>query len=234
MRIRFVPMFIALAVALTGLLGFTTATAQAADKDCGDFATQKAAQTFYINHGGPQSDPHGLDAEGDGVACEGNPCPCSTDQGGGGGGGDNGGGGNPEPKPKRAAAKIIRVVDGDTAKVKYIGGGKATVRFLGIDTPEVFGGEECGGPEASEALKNRLPRGTRVVLISDTSQDLKDRYGRQLRYVEKKGTDVGRAMIFDGKGEVYVYQGNPFNRVKAYRKAQDSAKDADRGIWGAC
>lgn len=233
MRARLVPLLVALSVALTGLLGFTT-TAHAVDKDCADFDTQKAAQTFFINHGGPQDDPHGLDSEGDGIACESNPCPCSTDQGGG--GGDGGGGSNPdpEPKPKKAAARIVRVIDGDTAKVKYIGAGRATVRFLGIDTPEVFGGEECGGPEASEALKNRLPRGTRVTLISDTSQDLKDRYGRQLRYVEKKDRDVARAMVFDGHAKVYVYQDNPFDRVKAYRKAQDSAKDADRGIWGAC
>ncbi len=234
MRNRFIHLSLALAVAMTGLLGFTNA-AQAVDKDCSDFSTQKAAQTFFINHGGPQNDPHGLDAEGDGVACESNPCPCSTDQGGGGGDdGGGGGGSDPEPKAKRAAARILRVIDGDTAKVKYIGGNRATVRFLGIDTPEVFGREECGGREASRALKNRLPRGTRVTLISDTSQDLKDRYGRQLRYVIKKDKDIARAMIFDGRGEVYVFQNNPFDRVKAYRKAQASAKDADRGIWGAC
>jgi hypothetical protein len=45
------------------------------DKDCGDFPSQKAAQIFFLKHGGPQSDPHGLDAEGDGVACESNPAP---------------------------------------------------------------------------------------------------------------------------------------------------------------
>lgn len=217
MRIRFIPMLIALAVALTGLLGFTTTTARAADKDCGDFNTQKAAQTFYINHGGPQKDPHGLDAEGDGVACEGNPCPCSSNQGGGGGGGDDGGGGN-EPEAKRDAARIIRVIDGDTAEVMITGGRRADVRFIGIDTPEVFGGEECGGPEASAALKKRLPKGTRVMLISDPSQDNKDRYDRLLRYVEKKGQDQAQGMIAARK--VYVYGGDPFKRV-TYRSAQE-------------
>ena len=47
------------------------------DKDCGDFATQADAQAFYLNSGGPAADPHRLDAEGDGLACETLPCPCS-------------------------------------------------------------------------------------------------------------------------------------------------------------
>ena len=69
-----------------GLTALGQSVAHAADKDYSDFATQKATQDFEIANGGPQSDPHGLDADGDGVACESNACPCSTDQGGGGGG----------------------------------------------------------------------------------------------------------------------------------------------------
>ena len=41
----------------------------AADRDCGDFATQRQAQTFFVAHN-PASDPHRLDSDGDGVACE--------------------------------------------------------------------------------------------------------------------------------------------------------------------
>ena len=62
------------------------------DANCTDFPTQAAAQAYFIAHGGPASDPDGLDADGDGVACESNPCPCSTSTGGG-------GGGDPEPAP---------------------------------------------------------------------------------------------------------------------------------------
>lgn len=40
------------------------------DRDCGDFSTQAEAQAFYEAAGGPVSDPHRLDSEGDGVACE--------------------------------------------------------------------------------------------------------------------------------------------------------------------
>jgi hypothetical protein len=40
------------------------------DRDCPDFATQEEAQEFFIAAGGPGRDPHRLDADKDGVACE--------------------------------------------------------------------------------------------------------------------------------------------------------------------
>ncbi|GAA3802417.1 excalibur calcium-binding domain-containing protein [Nocardioides panacisoli] len=66
-------------------------SAVARDMDCSDFPSQRAAQIYFLNHGGPQSDPDRLDADGDGIACEDNPAPYyygTTLPGGGGGGGD--------------------------------------------------------------------------------------------------------------------------------------------------
>lgn len=40
------------------------------DSDCSDFATQAEAQAFFEAHGGPDRDPHGLDRDGNGIACE--------------------------------------------------------------------------------------------------------------------------------------------------------------------
>jgi Excalibur calcium-binding domain len=64
-------------VALVVVL-FATApsVATASDKDCADFNTQRAAQFFFLRHGGPRYDPDRLDADNDGVACEDNSCPC--------------------------------------------------------------------------------------------------------------------------------------------------------------
>lgn len=39
------------------------------DRDCGDFDTWDEAQAFYIAAGGPDTDRHRLDGDGDGVAC---------------------------------------------------------------------------------------------------------------------------------------------------------------------
>lgn len=40
------------------------------DKDCTDFLTQSEAQAFFEENGGPSSDPHNLDRDGDGIVCE--------------------------------------------------------------------------------------------------------------------------------------------------------------------
>lgn len=42
----------------------------AGDRDCADFTCQGEAQAFFIANGGPALDPHGLDGDGDGIACE--------------------------------------------------------------------------------------------------------------------------------------------------------------------
>lgn len=203
------------------------------DRDCGDFNTQAAAQNFFLNHGGPDRDPHGLDADGDGIACESNPCPCNFDTGGD--GGDGGDGGNDGPKTLKQKARVIRVIDGDTVKVNLMPGPRRSVRILGIDTPEVYGGEECGGREASRSAREYLPRGSIVKLISDTTQAREDRYNRLLRYVHKRnGFDVGRGQLRRGWAKVYVFNNNPFKRTRSYRETQAEARSARRGIWGLC
>lgn len=40
------------------------------DRDCADFATQEEAQAFFEAAGGPAEDPHRLDRDRDGLACE--------------------------------------------------------------------------------------------------------------------------------------------------------------------
>lgn len=47
-----------------------TGVAVAGDRDCSDFASSAAAQKFFILTGGPTHDPHDLDRDGDGLACE--------------------------------------------------------------------------------------------------------------------------------------------------------------------
>jgi endonuclease YncB( thermonuclease family) len=73
-----------------------------------------------------------------------------------------------------------------------------------------------------------------VLLVSDPSQALKDRYGRLLRYISKHGKDVNRAQVNSGHATVYVYHHRPFRRVESYRRAQRSAKAHNLGIWKHC
>jgi endonuclease YncB( thermonuclease family) len=215
---------------LVGLLAvLAPSAAHAADKDCSDFNTQKDAQVFFLANGGPDSDPHQLDgSDNDGLACESLPCPCyyGTDS--------PTSGTSTEPKVLRQKARVVSVVDGDTVKVRLANGKRRTVRLIGIDTPEVYGGVECGGKKASASAKRMLPRGTRVTLVSDSSQDRVDRYGRLLRYVIKGDRDINKAQVRRGWATVYVYDRTPFARVTGYRIAQRRAKADLLGIWRLC
>jgi hypothetical protein len=151
-----------------------------ADRDCSDFPTQAQAQSFFISEGGPGSDPHSLDADGDGRACESLPCPCA-------GAGGGGGGGEPaRPRAVKLKGRVTDVVDGDTLDVRLRGGRSERVRLIGIDTPEVYGGAECGGRQASAAMR-RIVEGRRVRLRTDPSQSRRDRYGRLLAYGIRRG-----------------------------------------------
>lgn len=219
---------IAFVTSLLLLVSVGAVPAHAADKDCGDFVSQEAAQIFFLNNGGPTSDPHNLDSEGDGVACESNPAPYYY--------GKVLPDGSTASKPTtiRQRARVVKVVDGDTLTVRLAGGARRKVRLIGIDTPEVYGTVECGGKRASASMRRLAPRGTRVVLVSDPTQDKVDRYGRLLRYVLKSGRDINRAQVSRGWAPVYVYNHNPFRRVATYRKAQLQAKAANRGIWRMC
>jgi hypothetical protein len=65
-----------LVAATAGALALAPSLASArSDKDCADFSSQKAAQIFFLKHGGPRYDPDRLDADHDGIACEDNPAP---------------------------------------------------------------------------------------------------------------------------------------------------------------
>jgi hypothetical protein len=77
MRHRFRMLMSGLVIVLTSslLVLAGSGTASAADRDCADFDSQRAAQLFFLRNGGPEDDPHRLDADGDGIACESNPAP---------------------------------------------------------------------------------------------------------------------------------------------------------------
>jgi hypothetical protein len=53
-----------------GTKRYSRGSAGDGDRDCGSFASSAAAQRFFLLNGGPASDRHNLDGDGDGYACE--------------------------------------------------------------------------------------------------------------------------------------------------------------------
>lgn len=74
----------------------------------------------------------------------------------------------------------------------------------------------------------------KVLLVTDPSQQTRDRYGRLLAYIQRGGRDIGRAQIGRGWATTYVYDGKPFRRVDAYRRAEAGAAQAGRGAHELC
>ncbi len=129
-------------------------------------------------------------------------------------------------------ASVVSVTDGDTINVS-LHGETQPVRFIGIDTPEVYPVKDCGGDQASASMNQMLKTGDRVRLVRDRSQDNRDVYDRLLRYVELDGSDLGRKQVHRGWAEVYVFD-DPFDRLGSYRRQQSKSRNADRGVWGTC
>ena len=99
--------------------------------------------------------------------------------------------------------RVARVADGDT--IDLTGGQR--VRLVQIDTPEVYFGGECYGPQASAITKRLLPPGTLVRLQPDPATDLVDQYGRLLRYVirARDGLNVNIRLVAVGAAAPYFY-----------------------------
>jgi endonuclease YncB( thermonuclease family) len=121
-------------------------------------------------------------------------------------------------------AVVTRVVDGDTAILSTLG----RARFIGIDTPEVFGHRECFGPQASAFTKRTLS-GRRVRY--EIGAEPRDRYGRALVYLHlPDGRFFNEMLVAGGYAEPLEIAPNVrYAALFARRAAQ--ARDAARGLW---
>jgi endonuclease YncB( thermonuclease family) len=128
--------------------------------------------------------------------------------------------------------RIGRVVDGDTV---YLTTG-AKVRLVQVDTPEVYFGAECYGPQASAATKRLLPPGTEVRLAPEPATDRVDRYGRLLRYVirVRDGLNVNLYLVARGDATPYFYDGRRGRYAAVLDRAARRARTRHLGLWGAC
>lgn len=103
------------------------------------------------------------------------------------------------------AVLVVSVVDGDTFDISPAIRGMDRVRMIGVDTPEVYGGTEPCGPEASEYTTRHL-EGRRVTL--GVGEDPKDPYGRLLAWVWLDGQMFNKMLVSAGLAEAVSYPPN--------------------------
>ncbi len=120
-------------------------------------------------------------------------------------------------------ARVTQVVDGDTITIE----GGYRVRYIGIDTPEVYPQPEAFGREALQANR-RLVEGKEVHLERDVSET--DKYGRLLRYVYVDDTFVNAELVRQGLARAKAYP--PDTKYQGYlEKMEAEAREAGRGMW---
>lgn len=125
--------------------------------------------------------------------------------------------------------KVVRVVDGDTIELE----GGVKVRYIGINAPESVDPRrpvQCFGAEASKKNKEFVEN-KYVRLEKDVSET--DMYGRLLRYIWVGDTLINLKLIRQGYAQASSYPPDVKHQDE-FRQAEQEARDAKRGLWGAC
>jgi micrococcal nuclease len=144
----------------------------------------------------------------------------------------------PGPPDAAVGAEVLSVTDGDTIVLRGIADGeihRATggrkARLIGVDTPEVFGPDECFGAKASSFTRAELD-GTRVRIAFDVGRT--DRYGRALVYVwDVQGRFFNARLVQEG----YALQMTVPPNVRfagLFTALAREARLAGRGLWREC
>lgn len=147
-------------------------------------------------------------------------------------------------KGAKVDATVVRVVDGDTIRVK-VKGQEESLRILSLDTEESNAGSSKAvspwGKEAKKEAEKLFKVGDKVKLefpgdesVKECLQRYRGNYGRLLVFVYlDDGTDFQEHMIKKGFSPYFMkygYAALPDNHER-YMQAEKDAQIANRGIW---
>jgi micrococcal nuclease len=136
--------------------------------------------------------------------------------------------------PPSERVLVTDVIDGDTIKVLR-GRRQETVRLIGVDTPETGRPgtpvQFCGPEATLFTRRSLLERRVRLEFEPPgRSGGDTDKYQRTLAHVfTDDGRNFALELIEQGYGRVYSRY--PFRYVQAYKKAEQAARAARRGMW---
>jgi micrococcal nuclease len=131
------------------------------------------------------------------------------------------------PDASVRSGRVTAVLDGDTIAVAGVG----TVRYLGIDTPELHHPRKPVERFAvrAAAMNRQLVAGRTVRLETDVEQ--RDAYGRLLAYVYVGDVMVNARLVATGMAEAYPFAPNTLHRERFARLQRDAMRFR-RGQWG--
>ena len=130
-------------------------------------------------------------------------------------------------------AEVLEVTDGDTIRVRIedeSGMLNTSLRYIGIDTPETYGGVEYYGKEATNYNKNLVADKTVWLEIG---VEREDKYGRLLAYVyldPAQKSMVNAILAAQGYAEVMTIEPND-KYADLFEELVNNAKEGKRGQW---
>ena len=125
---------------------------------------------------------------------------------------------------------VDRAVDGDTLRLAD----GARIRLIGVDTPETKHPTkpvQCYGPEAAAFTAKNI--NDRYVVLEYGDEE-RDRYGRMLAYVARSDDSWPLNLELVRRGYGFAYTKYRFSREESFIAAENEARSAGRGLWGAC
>lgn len=152
----------------------------------------------------------------------------------------------PKPKaPDPITATVIRVVDGDTLKVRTGARQEESIRLIGIDTPESKANKKARkdaersnsdvktitamGKESAKFTETLVKPGDEVRIEFDVKP--RDQYGRLLGYVYlSNGKMLNEEIIKAGYASVLTYPPN-VKFQECFSQAYKKARDGKKGLW---
>ncbi len=137
---------------------------------------------------------------------------------------------------------VTKVIDGDTAYVRFSDGSEEKVRFIGVDAPEInhpTKGLEPFGPEAETYARLTLEK-ERIWLEFDVGE--RDQYDRLLAYLwlelptefsdaELREFQFNARLLLEGYAVQVTFEPN-VKYVDYYSSYEEEARQAERGLWG--
>ncbi|AHG01922.1 hypothetical protein HALLA_01095 (plasmid) [Halostagnicola larsenii XH-48] len=155
-------------------------------------------------------------------------------------------------RDKTYTVEVVEVTDGDTIDVAFEDGQEEAIRTLGFDTPETGSATnteraeewegiesydylESAGEAATAFAREQLSSGDTVELSFDSTEPVRDEYGRVLGYLTYDASGDGtrdtlynRRVVEEGHARVY---GSGFARHDEFLAAEFAARDAGLGVW---
>lgn len=125
--------------------------------------------------------------------------------------------------------RVLEVLDGDT--IILDDGRETSVRYIGIDAPEIQHKGSAGDPLAQKASRFNEELLEDGIVRLEYDEEKYDNYGRLLAYVYSGGEFVNLELVENGLAKKFIFMPND-RYEQEIEDAQRDAKNKRAGMWG--